>query len=137
MIEECSLNCCISFGVHFSDLRAKIGEHVYIGADCDIGWADIGNDTLIGSGVHIISGKHTHGIADLNIPIRLQPGTAEMILIGENCWIGNGAIIMAKIGNHSVVGAGSVVIKDLPDFSVVVGNPAKIIRKRNEFSSKE
>ena len=51
--------------------------------------------------------------------------------IGEDCWIGGGAILCpgGKIGHRCIIGAGSVVTKDIPDNSVAVGNPAKVIRK--------
>ena len=51
--------------------------------------------------------------------------------IGKNCWIGAGAIIMpgVTIGDNVVIGAGSVVTKNVPDFTVVAGNPARIVRK--------
>ena len=52
--------------------------------------------------------------------------------IGDNCYIGAGAIIMnpIKIGNNVTIGAGSVVTKDIPDNCIVAGNPAKIIRRK-------
>ena len=53
------------------------------------------------------------------------------VTIGDNCWIGAGAIICpnVKIGDNVVVGAGSVVVKDVESNTVVAGNPAKVIRK--------
>jgi maltose O-acetyltransferase len=56
------------------------------------------------------------------------------ITIGNDCWIGGNAIICPgiKIGNGCVIGAGSVVTKNIPDNSLAVGNPAKVIRKLNE-----
>lgn len=58
--------------------------------------------------------------------------------IGKNCFIGNGSIILpgVKIGNHVVVGAGSIVTGDIPDGSMVVGNPARIIRMGIKVSDK-
>lgn len=57
----------------------------------------------------------------------------EDIIIENNCWLGMGVVVCpgVKIGNGSVVGAGSVVTQDIPPYSVVVGVPAKIIKKRN------
>ena len=57
---------------------------------------------------------------------------AYPVTIGEDCWIGGGAVICpgVTIGNRCVIGAGSVVTKDIPDDSVAVGNPARLIRKQ-------
>lgn len=77
----------------------------------------IGDNSLITGNVIILAHDHVRGIiADT--------------YIGSNVFVGGGAIIMPgiRIGNHVVVGAGSVVTKDVPDHSVVVGNPARIIR---------
>ncbi len=123
-------DCCISFGTTFSDPRVIIEDGVYIGTRCDIGWAHIGKDTIIGSGVHILSGLGQHRFDDLKRPIKDQPGVYEKVMIGEGSWIGNGAIIGAKVGKGCVVGAGAVVIKTLEDFSIAAGNPARLIKER-------
>lgn len=59
---------------------------------------------------------------------------AKPITIGDNVWFGGNCVVLpgVTIGNHVVVGAGSVVTKDVPDYAVVAGNPAKIIRYANE-----
>lgn len=59
---------------------------------------------------------------------------AKPITIGDNVWFGGNCVVLpgVTIGNHVVVGAGSVVTKDIPDYAVVAGNPAKIIRYANE-----
>ncbi len=56
---------------------------------------------------------------------------AEPVTIGDNCWIGGGATILpgVTIGNNVTIGAGSVVTRDIPDNTVAVGNPARVIRK--------
>ena len=58
---------------------------------------------------------------------------AYPITIGEDCWIGGGAIICpgVTIGNRCIIGAGSVVTKDIPNDSIAVGNPAKVIKNLN------
>ena len=74
-----------------------------------------------------------HGYEDINTPIIKQPivqnGTVE---IGEGSWLGeNVCVLGAHIGKHCVIGANSVVTRDIPDYSVAVGAPAKVIKKYN------
>ena len=75
----------------------------------------IERDVLIGSGVHITSGRETHGTDDPTRPIREQEGNRTLVRIGAGSWIGSGAIIMADVGANAVVGAGAVVAKPVPD----------------------
>jgi acetyltransferase-like isoleucine patch superfamily enzyme len=75
--------------------------------------------------------KRTHDFSRVEIPIRLQGGISEAIHIGKDAWIGNGAIIMAHVGEKSIIGAGSVVVKNVEAYAVAVGNPARVIKKRD------
>lgn len=128
-LTSCSPDSVISFLVLFSQQDTEIGEGVYIGPQCNIGKCKIGKDTLLGSGVHIMSGKGQHNFDDLTKPIKDQGGSFWKVSIGSGSWLGNGSLIMANVGNHCVVAAGAVVIDDVEDFSVVGGNPAKVIKK--------
>ena len=85
---------------------------------------------MIASGVHILSGKNQHSFDSLNDPIQSQGGHFEKISIGNDCWIGNSALIMANIGDQAIVAAGSVVISDVPEKAIVAGNPAKVVKYR-------
>lgn len=129
-MERCSQDAVISFGTLFSQTSTRIGSGVYIGPQCNIGSSRIGADCLIGSGVHILSGKNQHALDRLDVPVRDQGGVLTMISIGEDTWLGNGAIIMANVGDHCVVGAGAVVTQAVGDYEIVSGNPAVLIRKR-------
>lgn len=128
---RCFRDGVILFGTIFSQKDTEIGNKVYIGPQCNIGSCIIENFCTIGSGVHILSGSAQHGHEEIDIPIQQQSGLYNKITIGENTWIGNCAVIMANVGKKCIVGAGTVVIKDVDDFSVVVGNPGRVIRKRN------
>ncbi len=130
-LTHCSKNAYITFLTLFSQRDTEIASGVYIGPQCNIGRSKIGKDVLIGSNVHIMSGKEQHNFSDLDIPIKDQGGVFKKVEIGENTWIGNGALVMANIGRSCIVAAGSVVINDIEDYAIVAGNPAKIIKMRN------
>lgn len=120
----------ICFGVLFSKSDSVIGENVYIGPRCNLGWVSIERDVLLAPGVQIPSGPHTHGTSDPNRPIREQPGRSRQVRIGAGSWIGTNAVVMADVGVNCVVGAGAVVTRPLPDNVVAVGMPARIVQHR-------
>jgi acetyltransferase-like isoleucine patch superfamily enzyme len=120
----------IGFLTILSQRETEINTGVYIGPQCNIGKCKINKDVLLGSGVHIMSGKEQHNFSNIEIPIRDQGGSFKKISIGEGAWIGNGALVMANVGRSCIVAAGSVVIDDVSDYAIVAGNPAKIIKMR-------
>ena len=131
-MKRCAADCFIGFGSLFSQRATEIGPGVYIGPQCNIGACQIGRDTLIASGVHIMSGAEQHRFAALDTPIRDQGGVFTPVSIGEDSWVGNGALVLADIGDQCVVGAGAVVTRALQPQSIAVGNPARPIRTRDE-----
>ncbi len=119
----------ISAGI---DAEVVIGDNTYIGTHtiiivnkCII----IGKDCLISPFNYIIDSNH--GISPEEL-IRKQPYDVEPIIIGNDVWIGVGCAILkgVKIGDGAVIGAGAVVTKDIPAYSIAVGVPAKVIRRR-------
>ena len=73
-----------------------------------------------------------HGV-ELGLPMIEQSPIKQDIVIGDDVWIGASVTILkgVTIGNGVVIGAGSVVVKNIPNYAIVVGNPAKIIKYRN------
>jgi acetyltransferase-like isoleucine patch superfamily enzyme len=130
-MSRCDNDVLISFSTLFSQYNTELHQGVYIGPQCNIGKCIIEKNCLVGSGVHIMSGKGQHNFSDIETPIREQGGTFDQVTIGEDTWIGNGAMIMSNVGKKCIIGAGSVVINDIPDFAIVGGNPAKVIKMRN------
>lgn len=122
----CGRDSCISFGTVFSHPTARIGDRAYIGVGCMIGDVTLEEDVLVGSHVSIINGRGQHGTSRLDIPVREQPGEYPRVTIGRDTWIGDRAIVTESVGQHCIVGAGAVVTKPVPDFAIVVGNPARI-----------
>lgn len=123
-------DACICFMATLSHPNTEIGSHAYIGPFCNLGLCSIGDDCLLGTGVHVMSGFNQHQSDDLSRPIRLQGGQLVKVKIGEDCWIGNQTLVGADIGSKCIVGAGSLVTKPLPDFCIAYGSPAKPIRDR-------
>lgn len=129
-LTHCDHNVVVSFGVLLSQQDTELYSGSYIGPQANIGRCKIEKNCLLGSGVHIMSGKGQHNFDDLDTPLKEQGGSFTKIVIGEDSWVGNGSLIMANIGKKCIVGAGAVVITDIPDYSIVAGNPAKIIKSR-------
>ena len=94
---------------------------------------EIGNDVIISGEVIFIT--HDGGIYLLKNEIPNIMGYYGRIKVGDNCFIGMGAIILptVEIGSNCIVGAGSVVAQSIPDNSVVMGNPAKVVYKTDLY----
>lgn len=130
-IPDSSIVCPPFYCDHGHGIR--LGEHVFVNANCtflDGAYVTIGDYTLIGPDVKIYTPHHP-----MDHVARREPREyAYPVTIGEDCWIGGGAIICpgVSIGNRCVIGAGSVVTRDVPDDCVAVGNPARIIRRGDD-----
>ena len=100
-----------------------------------IGPVELGDNINMAQNV-VLSGLN-HGYEDVTIPPREQKCTTSKISIHDDCWIGANVVVTAgvSIGKHCVVAAGSVVTKDVPAYSVVAGNPAKIIKQYDHENS--
>jgi acetyltransferase-like isoleucine patch superfamily enzyme len=129
--ENCRIECTGSFE-HIGK-GVKIGNWTSFGSDCYFGAAggiEIGDDVVAGQYIRFHSENHNY--ADVSKLIKDQGVTHKGIKIGNNCWIGAGAVFLdgATLGDGCVVGANAVVTKTFPPNSVVAGVPAKIIKKR-------
>ncbi len=123
----------LSFGVIIDDPNTRIGNDVFINTNTYIEFAEIGSYVLMGMQAVLLAGAKQHNVDSTDIPIKLQGPSLkrEPLRIGDGVWIGANATVMADVGNHAIVGAGSVVTKPVPPFAVVGGNPAKILRMRD------
>ncbi len=149
-------------GAHFSEeglsvtetSRVYPGEHLTIGSGlimnencvinaCDSHGIYIGNNLLLAPDVYIRAGNHDYSFSELSFQERghcakriIKDGDLYSIIIEDNVWIGRGATILsgACIGKGSVIGAGSVVKDRIPDYSIVVGNPARVVSNRSKHA---
>jgi len=97
----------------------------------------IGDDVIMASGCLIVPSNHT--FQDASLPIARQPTTSLGIKIGDGVWIGAHVVILdnVKIGKGAIIGAGAVVNRDVPDYAIVAGVPAKLLRYRPGHDSKK
>ena len=110
-----------------------VGENFYANYDCiilDVSKVSIGNNVLFGPRVCIYTAGHPIVAASRNEGLEF----GLPISIGDDVWLGGNVIVNPgiTIGSNVVIGSGSVVTKDIPDDSLAVGNPCKVIRKINK-----
>lgn len=106
-----------------------IGDKTIIGIGCTlIGPLAIGDDVMLAQ--NIVVSALNHGYQEVSIPPSMQKVICKPIVISDRVWIGANSVITAGVtlGKHSIIGAGSVVTKDIPEYSVAVGNPAKVVK---------
>ncbi len=121
-----------------------VAAHAYVtgtleaGDDCTInaftvvrGTVGLGNGVRVGAHTSLLGFNHS---MDPDRPVFRQPSTERGITIGDDVWIGSHVVITdgVTVGAHAVVGAGSVVTRDVPEWAVVGGNPARVLRDRRE-----
>ncbi len=115
----------------------KLGSNIFFNhnVELDAEWGEItiGNHVMTGPNVLLTTAQHN--FQKLNVPMILQ-GVKEHthIHVGNDVWLGANVTILhnIKIGNGAIVGAGAVVTKDVPDYAIVGGVPARIIKYRDK-----
>ena len=113
----------------------SVGERVYIGTGTTmfghVG-LEIGDHTLLAQNITVT--PYSHIFDDPEADIFTQGGRVERVTIGRDCYLGMGVCVMysGSIGDGTVIGAHSTVVKPIPPFSVAVGTPARVIKKREK-----
>jgi acetyltransferase-like isoleucine patch superfamily enzyme len=110
-----------------------LGDKTNIGFHCEVFSAStvtVGRDGLFAAYTYLVGGGHEFDRAD--VPVIEQERSSRGITLGDNVWLGTGTKVLdgVRIGRDVVVGAGGVVTDDLPDGTVAVGIPARVVRRR-------
>jgi maltose O-acetyltransferase len=133
IFKKCGKNIIIEGGAYFG-YDVEIGDYSSIGINARLDGADsiiIGNHVMMGPDVVIVTANHRYD--DITRPMMVQGLKRAPEIIEDDVWIGWRAIILpgVRIGRSSIIGAGAVVTNDVPPFSIVAGNPARVVRKRD------
>jgi galactoside O-acetyltransferase len=136
---ECGENCYIELPLHanWGGHHVHFGNYVYANFNLtlvDDGHIYVGDRVMFGPNVTIATANHP-----INTELRAKSlQYNKNVWIGENTWIGAGAVIMpgVHIGKNTVIGAGSIVTKDIPDGVVAVGNPCRVLRPVSDHDKK-
>lgn len=132
ILDHCGKNVNIEKGAHFSQ-NVSLGDNSGIGVNAQIApCVTIGNDVMMGPDCMIYTTNH--GMA-MGTPMwRQKSSVPAPVVIGNDVWIGARVIILpgVQIGDGSVIGAGSVVTHDVEPYTIVAGNPAKLIKRRDQ-----
>jgi acetyltransferase-like isoleucine patch superfamily enzyme len=127
--------------LHILEYGGPVRPKLVLGKGCSIGrrstisaknYIELEDDVLLGPNVFIMD--YNHEYSDPNRPIHAQGVTAGgRVVIGRNSWLGYGCVICCgkgelTLGRNCVVGANSVVTRSFPDFSVIAGSPAKLVK---------
>ncbi|GGK77510.1 glycosyltransferase [Amphritea balenae] len=133
MFDKAGDNINIERNAYFgSGKKVRIGDNSGIGVNCKLfGTVVLGNNIMMGQNVQFITTGHE--FSDINVPMIKQGLTKEKsIVVSDDVWIGSNSIILpgVNVGKGVVIGAGSIVTKDIPDYVVVAGNPASIVKNR-------
>jgi acetyltransferase-like isoleucine patch superfamily enzyme len=129
-LRSCGKNIFVSFGTVFYYPQVSIGSNVLIGMFNTIHHIDFGDNIMTAEGCRFLSGSKYHNYDRTDIPMTMQGGKLKRIKIEDDVWIGANAVVMENVGRGSIVGAGSVVVTKVEPFSIVAGNPARVVKKR-------
>jgi len=116
--------------------KIDIGNYTRIGiGSVLIGPVTIGNNVRLAQNVVITALNHNY--TDVSKPISEQGVNTQEVVIGDETWVGANSVILpgVNVGKHCVIAAGSIVTKDIPSYSVVAGNPAKIKKQYDKLKS--
>ena len=133
ILAKCGKNVNIEKGSVFSS-RVTLGDNSGIGIRASIsGETHIGRNVMMGPDCIIYTRNHEFSRTD--IPMCNQGFQEEKpVFISDDVWIGGRVTILpgVKVGTGAIIGAGSVVTKDVPDYAIIGGNPAKVLKYRNQ-----
>lgn len=152
-VKDSTFGAWTEVGARTSVVESSFGDYSYVVSDSQIIYTTVGKFANIASHTRINPGNHPHWRASLHhfmyraASYDLGEDEEEFFdwrrdhhcTIGHDTWIGHGAVIMAgvSVGDGAIIGSGAIVTKDVPAYTIVVGNPARVLRRRVSEATEE
>jgi acetyltransferase-like isoleucine patch superfamily enzyme len=130
VLNKAHYSLIVKYGGLFTNMDSEIGKNVKIGRYSTIGWVRMGDGASVSGHCSVLSGRRTHNFEDPARPVFDGEDFFTQTCIGENSFVGEHCTVMADIGDCTIIGAGSVVVENIPEYTVAVGNPARVVKKR-------
>ena len=118
-------------GVEIGD-RSGIGYGAHI-----LNNSIIGKDVMMGPGLYMLENTHVHDRTDIPMMDQGMKATRDQVVIGDDVWIGKDVMIVGSrtIATGSIVAARTLLVKSFPEYSIIGGNPSRLIKSRKEESN--
>lgn len=129
-LKRCGRNVSIGFGTVFLYRDIEVGSNVLIGNFNTVHFCDFGSYVVTADGCRFLSGSRYHNFGRTDVPMALQGGRLRRTSIADDCWIGANAVIMEDVLEGAIVGAGAVLTRPTEAYTVMAGNPARLIKRR-------
>ena len=134
-LKSIGTNVVIDFGTTLNYRDVEIGSHVLIGKFNVIHHCDFGDYVMTGERCTFLSGSRNHNTERLDVPMALQGGKMKRIRIDDDVWVGVHAVVADNVGRGSIVAMGTVVTTSVPEFTLAIGNPARLLPRSHEAPS--
>lgn len=132
VLAACGSDLEMNVGATIAEAGSRIGDRVWVGTGAYLDLVEVGDDVLIGPGAAVLAlGGNHHRLDGEHVAVRRNGNNPlRPTCIGEGAWIGARATVMSHVGRGAVVGAGAVVVVPVDDFTIVAGNPARVLGAR-------
>lgn len=131
-LKKCGNDLVVHYGAFIVYPDVEIGDRCSIEEFSIVSLCKIGNDVIIAARCSLMSGAHHHDVDDIENTFYKSCSKLKKITLGDNLWIGTHSVIMEDVSSHTAVAAGAVVTKKFPEYSVIGGVPARLIKVRGK-----
>jgi acetyltransferase-like isoleucine patch superfamily enzyme len=129
-LTKCPMNLNMGIFSKFNHRDSYIGDMVMIGSYCSIGLVTMEDRSACAEKSSILSRSPQHNFSDPSRLVMDESNPPTRVTVGFDSHIGAGCMVLANIGKKCIIGPGSVVVSDIDDYAIALGNPARVVKRR-------